>query len=151
MATTVTAANLTVQIKEEITLNGTSYDQTVSHSISGIGNYMKKILPLGVSATQTVNTFATTPRNNEFDIDDLKYIRVTNLDDTDAVIVNFVDNTVATAAIEILAGKSVILFDTDISGNATGGAITSTSPLDTLAIHNPNASVIDVEIVIATA
>ena len=151
MATTVTAANLTVQIKEEITLNGTAYDQTVSHSISGIGNYMKKILPLGASATQTVNTFATTPRNNEFDIDDLKYIRVTNLDDTDAVIVNFVDNTVATAAIEILAGKSVILFDTDISGNATGGAITSTTLLDTLAIHNPNASIIDVEIVIATA
>lgn len=151
MATTVTAANLTVQIKEEITLNGTAYDQTVTHSISSIGNYMKKILPLGASATQTVNTFATAPRNNEFDIDDLKYIRVTNLDDTDAVIVNFVDSSTATAAIEILAGKSVILFDTDISGNATGGAVTSTTQLDTLAIHNPNASIIDVEIVIATA
>ena len=112
---------------------------------------MKKILPLGATATQTVNTFTSSPRNNEFDIDDLKYIRVTNLDDTDAVIVNFTDTSTATAAIEILAGKSVILFDTDISGNATGGAVSSTAQLDTLAIHNPNASVIDVEIVIATA
>ncbi len=151
MATTVTAANLTVQIKEEITLNGTAYDQTVTHSISSIGNYMKKILPLGASASQLVNTFATSPRNNEFDIDDLKYIRVTNLDDTDAVIVNFSDSGTATAAIEILAGKSVVLFDTDISGNATGNSETATTQLDTLAIYNPNASVIDVEIVIATA
>tara|TARA_R100001198_G_C5134017_1_gene150934 strand:+ start:149 stop:604 length:456 start_codon:yes stop_codon:yes gene_type:complete len=151
MATTVTAANLTVQIKEEITLNGTAYDQTVTHSISSIGNYMKKILPLGASASQIVNTFATSPRNNEFDIDDLKYIRVTNLDDTDAVIVNFSDSGTATAAIEILAGKSVVLFDTDISGNATGASETATTQLDTLAIYNPNASVIDVEIVIATA
>ena len=151
MATTVTSSTLTVQILEAITLNGTSYDQTVNHTITGIGNYMKKILPLGASATQTVNTFTTTPRNNEFDIDDLKYIRVTNLDDTDAVIVNFRDSSTATAAIEILAGKSVILFDTDISGNSTGGAVTTTAALDKLAIHNPNASIIDVEIVIATA
>jgi len=151
MATTITPSTLTVQIKEEITLNGTAYDQTVTHTISSIGNYMKKILPLGASASQTVNTFATTPRNNEFDIDDLKYIRVTNLDDTDAVIVNFSDSSTATAAIEVLAGKSVVLFDTDISGNATGGAISSTTALDALIIHNPNASVVDVEIVIATA
>lgn len=151
MASTVTSATLGIQIKEQITLNGTAYDQTIQHNITGIGNYMKKILPLGASATQTVNTFTTTPRNNEFDIDDLKYIRVTNLDDTDAIIVNFTDSSTATAGIEILAGKTVILFDTDISGNATGGAVTATAPLDTLAIHNPNASVIDVEVVIATA
>lgn len=151
MASTVTASTLTVQVKEEITLNGTTYDQTTTHTISSIGNYMKKILPLGASATQTVNTFTTTPRNNEFDIDDLKYIRVTNLDDTDAVIVNFTDSGTASAGIELLAGKTVVLFDTDISGNATGGAISTTAPLDTLAIHNPNASVIDVEVVIATA
>lgn len=150
MATTVTTATLTVQIKEEITLNGTTYDQEVNHRIASIGNFMKKILPLGASATQTVNTFTTAPINNEFDIDDLKYIRVTNLDDTDAVIVNFIDSGTSNAAIEVLAGKSVILFDTDINGNADGSAITTTAQLSTLAIHNPNASVIDVEIVIAT-
>jgi len=150
MASTVTSATLTVQIKEQITINGTTYDQDVNHSIASIGNFMKKILPLGASATQTVNTFTTTPRNNEFDIDDLKYIRVTNLDDTDAVIVNFIDSGTSNAAIEVLAGKSVILFDTDINGNADGSAITTTAQLSTLAIHNPNASVIDVEIVIAT-
>lgn len=150
MATTVTTATLTVQIKEEITLNGTTYDQEVNHRIASIGNFMKKILPLGASATQTVNTFTTAPINNEFDIDDLKYIRVTNLDDTDAVIVNFIDSGTSNAAIEVLAGKSVILFDTDINGNADGSAITTTAQLSTLAIHNPNASVKDVEIVIAT-
>jgi hypothetical protein len=151
MATTISSATLTVQIKEEITLGGTTYDQTVNHTISGIGNYMKKILPLGASATHIVNTFATTPRNNEFDIDDLKYIRVTNLDDTDSLIVNFIDNSTANASIEIQAGKSVVLFDTDISGNSTGAEITATTQIDSLKIHNPNASIIDCEIVIATA
>ncbi len=151
MATTVTSATLTVAIAENITLNGTVYDQTVTHSISGIGNIMKKILPLGASASQTVNTFSSTPRNNEFDIDDLKYIRVTNLDDTDEVIVNFIDSSTETAAIQVEAGKSVVLFDTKIAGDDAGATQTSASAIDGLIIHNPNASVIDVEIVIATA
>lgn len=151
MATTVTSAALSVEIKESITLNGTVYDQTVTHSITGIGNYMKKILPLGASATHIVNTFSATPRNNEFDIDDLKYIRVTNLDDTDEVIVNFVDDSTETAAIQIEAGKSVILFDTKVAGDDAGASQTSASAISDLKIHNPNATVVDVEIVIATA
>ncbi len=151
MATTVTAANLTVVISENITLNGTTYDQNVTHTISSIGNYMKKILPLGASASQVVNEFASTPRNNQFDIDDLKYIRVTNLDDTDEVIVNFVDSSTETAAIQVEAGKSVVLFDTKIAGADDGALQTAASALDTLVIHNPNATVIDVEVVIATA
>ena len=77
--------------------------------------------------------------------------------DSDGAIVTFTGlvrdfNTLGSvSAIEILAGKSVVFFDTDMNGNATGSAITTTAPLDTLAIHNPNASDIDVEIVIATA
>lgn len=151
MATTITPSTLTVNINEEITLGATSYDETVSHTIENVANFMKKAISLGSSATHVLNTFASAPRNNEFDIDDLKYIRVTNRDDTDAVIVNFVDSGTSVAAIEILAGKSVVFFDTDMNGNATGAAITTTAPLDTLVIHNPNVSDIDVEIVIATA
>lgn len=151
MATTITPSTLTVNINEEITLGATSYDETVSHTIENVANFMKKAISLGASQTHVLNTFASAPRNNEFDIDDLKYIRVTNRDDTDAVIVNFIDSGTSVSAIEILAGKSVVFFDTDMNGNATGAAITTTAPLDTLAIHNPNASDIDVEIVIATA
>ena len=151
MATTVTSSTLTVSIAENITLNGTVYDQSVTHSITGIGNYMKKILPLGASASQTVNTFSSTPRNNEFDIDDLKYIRVTNLDDTDEIVVNFIDSSTETAAIQVEAGKTVVLFDTKVAGNSSGSAETAGSAISDLVIHNPNASVIDVEIVIATA
>ena len=112
---------------------------------------MKKILPLGASASQTVNTFASSPRNNEFDIDDLKYIRVTNLDDTDEVIVNFVDSSTETAAIQVEAGKTVVLFDTKVAGDDAGATQTAASAIDGLIIHNPNATVIDVEVVIATA
>ena len=150
MGTTVTTATLTVSLTETITLNGTTYDQTVNHSLTDIGNYMKKILPLGVSATHVVNTFSSTPRNNEFDVEDFKYIRVTNLDDANEIIVNFVDASTETAAIQVEAGKSVVLFDSKVAGDDAGATQTSASAISELKIHNPNASIVDVEVVIAT-
>ena len=111
---------------------------------------MKKILPLGVSATHVVNTFSSTPRNNEFDVEDLKYIRVTNLDDANEIIVNFVDASTETAAIQVEAGKSVVLFDSKVAGDDAGATQTSASAISELKIHNPNASIVDVEVVIAT-
>ena len=152
MATTVTSAALTVELKEQITLNGTVYDQTITHSITGIGNVQKTIINLGNNASHTVAEFASSPRDNQFDVDDLKYIRVTNLDDTEEIVVNFIDASTETAAIQLEAGKSVVLFDTKIAGNSTGATETAGSAISDLKIHNPDSTnTVDVEIVIATA
>ena len=109
MATTVTTATLTVQIKEEITLNGTAYDTTVSKSITGVGNIFKRIFSIPASSSVTLATFISTVTDNQFDVEDVKYIRVTNLDDTDALVLTKAFNSTSSAT-ELKAQSSVVYF-----------------------------------------
>ena len=153
MATTVTAATLTVNISESITLNGTTYDQTVTKAISSVGNVSKSIFNVIANGSSTVAEFAATPTGTVlFDSDDLKYIRVTNLDDTNPIIVNFASESNETAALELPAGASAVMFEDELAGNATGAAETGTSVITDIFVHNAHASeTVDVEVVIATA
>tara|TARA_Y100001938_G_C8002698_1_gene385580 strand:- start:538 stop:993 length:456 start_codon:yes stop_codon:yes gene_type:complete len=150
MATTVTATTLTVNIQESITLNGVTYDKTTTKSIANVANYHSRVLQLKASTTHNVISFATDPTNGNFDSDDFKYMRLTNLDDTNAIQLNLTDASDATVAIEIGAGNSFTLFDTSIDGNDTGAAITTTPhTLERVQVVTPSAEV-DVEIVVAT-
>ena len=90
MASTVAAAALTVTITEQITLNGTTYDQNVVKSISGIGNYTKSIHTVtGSGVAHNLAEFVPAASGSKYAVEDLRYVRVTNLDDTDRVVVSF--------------------------------------------------------------
>ena len=150
MATTVTAATLTVNIQESITLNGVTYDKTTTKSIASVANYHSRVVQLKASTTHTLIGFAADPSSGKFDSDDFKYMRITNLDDTNAIQLNLTDASDATVAIEIGAGNSFTLFDTSIDGNASGAAITTTPhTIESVVVVTP-ASEVDVEIVVAT-
>lgn len=151
MATTVTTATLTVQIKEEITINGTAYDTTVSKSITGIGNIFKRIFTIPASSSVTLATFISTVTNNQFDVEDVKYIRVTNLDDTDALILTKAFASTSSAT-ELKAQSSVVYFTPNGNGATSKAAITTTDDIETLFVHNAHGgNALDLEIIIATA
>lgn len=151
MATTVTTATLTVQIKEEITINGTAYDTTVSKSITGVGNIFKRIFTIPTSSSVTLATFISTVTDNQFDVEDVKYIRVTNLDDTDALILTKAFNSTSSAT-ELKAQSSVVYFTPNGNGATSKAAITTTDDIETLFVHNSNGTnALDLEIIIATA
>ena len=151
MATTVTSATLSVQIKEEITLNGTAYDQTITKSITGVGNVSKRIFTIPASASVTLATFISTVTDNQFDVEDVKYIRVTNLDDTNVLLLTKAFSATS-AATELKATSSVVYFTPNGNGATSKAAITSTDDIETLFVHNPNAGeALDCEVFIATA
>lgn len=151
MATTVTTATLTVQIKEEITINGTAYDTTVSKSITGVGNIFKRIFTIPASSSVTLATFISTVTDNQFDVEDVKYIRVTNLDDTDALILTKAFNSTSSAT-ELKAQSSVVYFTPNGNGATSKAAITTTDDIETLFVHNAHGgNALDLEIIIATA
>lgn len=151
MATTVTNATLTVQIKEEITLNGTAYDTTVSKSITGVGNIFKRIFSIPASSSVTLATFISTVTDNQFDVEDVKYIRVTNLDDTDALVLTKAFNSTSSAT-ELKAQSSVVYFTPNGNGATSKAAITTTDDIETLFVHNSHGgNALDLEIIIATA
>ena len=151
MATTVTTATLTVQIKEEITINGTAYDTTVSKSITGVGNIFKRIFTIPASSSVTLATFISTVTDNQFDVEDVKYIRVTNLDDTDALILTKAFNSTSSAT-DLKAQSSVVYFTPNGNGATSKAAITTTDDIETLFVHNSHGgNALDLEIIIATA
>ena len=151
MATTVSSATLSVQISEQITLNGTQYDQTITKSISGIGNVSKRIFSIPASTTVTLATFISTVTNDQFDVEDVKYIRVTNLDDTDALILTKAFNATSSAT-ELKAQSSVVYFTPNGNGATSIAGITTTDDIESLFVHNSHGgNALDLEVFIATA
>lgn len=151
MATTVTTATLTVDVKETLTLNGTVYDQTVSKSISSIGNVSKRIYTLPASTTMTVADFLSTSTGEEYDTEDTKYIRLTNLDDTNEIIVTLAV-TAAAGAVELKAGSSTTLFSINANGAGSKAAQTTVDAIEAIYVHNAHGSdSVDVELFIAGA
>ncbi len=151
MATTVTTATLTVEVKETMTLNGALYDHTITKAISGIGNVSKRIHTIPAATTVTLATFASTGDGANFDVEDLKYMRITNLDDGEGLILTKAFNATS-AATELKAGCSVTYFTPNGFGATSKAAITTQDDIETLFVRNNHGgNAVDLEVFIATA
>ena len=111
-------ANLTVTLTESVTLNGSVRGSTNQLTITGIEQVMERIVTIPASADTTVllakSTVATS--DGAIDIQDTKYIRITNLDSTNSVTLSLqvdVDNDDSAAdescSILLEAGKTFML------------------------------------------
>ena len=149
MGTTITASTLTVTVTESITLNDNNYNSTITKEIASIGNFARRIFTITASSTHTLAEFASSVTNDKFDLEDTKYIRITNLDDASDLTLTLGASSVA-AGIKIPAGGSHVLFGTDVNGAASGSALTSTASLVNLFLHNATGTAVDAEMVVAT-
>ena len=111
-------ANLTVTVSESVTLNGAVRGNTNELTITGIEHVMERIVTVPASADTTVLLAKATVNSEDsaVDIQDTKYIRVTNLDATNPVtlslqIDNDEDSSAADESCSVLleAGKTFIL------------------------------------------
>jgi len=153
MATTITPSTLTVQVKEELTLGGATYDTTTTHTIASVGNISKRIYTLTAQTATTLANFDSSPTSPEFDYDDIKYIRITNLDDTNSVIITKASNATS-AAEEVRAGGSIYMINgaKDVKGATSKAAQTALAEIEALYAYSATATVtLDIEVVIATA
>ena len=151
MASTVSTATLTVQVKEQITINGTTYDQDVTKSLTGVGNVSKRIHTIPAASSTTLATFASAGDGANYDVEDLKYMRLTNLDDTENLIITLAFNATS-AAVELKAGCSVTLFSPNGFGATSKAAITTQDDIETLFVRNNHGgNAVDLEVFIATA
>ena len=153
MATTLSASTLTVTLTEAISLNG--YDQGASNSITiaSIANVLKRIVSCTASQTTTIATFAASVHTSvhALDVDDVKYIRVTNLDDTNALELAVV-GAATLYQIELAAGESHILGNPDaimLAEADTSPSFGTMADIASLQV-NPAGNEIDVEIFIAS-
>ena len=81
-------ADLTINHIESVSLNGKLYGTTTSLLVSGINNVFERIVPCTHSQTTTIATFAAAPYTSAgaIDVNNVRYIRVTNLDANGAIL-----------------------------------------------------------------
>ena len=164
-------ATLAVTITESVTLNGAARGSTNSLSIQGINDIYHRIvtcpddLPLSLATFKSsvgVGNTADAPVNL-MDIDLTKYIRVTNLDSTNPVVLNLLidtnaNDTVSEKSCSILleAGKSFIMGTPDqaidVDDDANTMNVAGSSLVDLRSIHvDPVSEAVKVEVFIASA
>ena len=160
MASTVTAQNLEVSITESITLAGTNYNQTKSLVIPSIKEVYKRVVRCIDDTDCTIATFrtATNTADNALDLENVKYIRVTNLDDTNpmnlSLQITAAEDGVADMSVTHLVGaaQSVILYtvhDGLAVSDANATIVTALNDLESILV-DPLSEDIDVEIFVAS-
>ena len=165
MASTISAATLTVKITESILLNGSEQGSTNTLSIGSISQVYKRIVSCPASQDTRVVDFHSEVNDailTPLDLQHVKYIRLTNLDDSISITINLQIETVGddsaadmTTAISVGPGQSFIMGTThegiataDNSATAIGSA--SLKDLESIIVH-PGGSVGDVELFVASS
>jgi|TARA_R100000458_G_C8208269_1_gene196600 hypothetical protein len=162
MASTITAAAMTVTITENITLNGQAQGGTNTFSVASINEVYKRIITCPANSETTLAHFHSSVADGTLaplDIEDVRYIRVTNLDDTTSVTLSLQsdvgeDDSAAdeSASLLIEAGRSFVMGSpndgigiSDLNANL----VTDLVDLESLVIFT-GSDAIDVEVFIAS-
>jgi len=161
-------ANLKVTIREELTLNG--YDQGAKNtlSISDIDEVFKRIVTCPANNETTIARFRSSVGNasgtatfdSALDVQDVKYVRVTNLDGSNSLTLSLQvevgeDDSGADTSASVLveAGKSFVMgspHDGISLSDANANLVTDLVDLDSLVVQ-PGSNSVNVEVYIASA
>ena len=133
-------ADLVVTITESVTLNGTARGSSNALTISGVDDIYHRIITCPDDVPVTVATFHATTGTSDasLDVENVKYIRITNLEASNPVIVDLqidtAENDSAAAdqgALLLEAGKSFIMgspSDGIVVNSAAATPITAATP-----------------------
>ena len=136
MGTELTAQTLTVTITEALAVdhaNGSTNDidfaQTYTHTYGSIANVSKRIIKLANTNLTEVATYGTDTQNGAFVRADVRYIRVTNLDSSDALQVGLDDEDSDAAYTSVAADSSIIFTGTTVEGGNGGSTLDAATAL----------------------
>ena len=117
MATTIEAATLTVTLTEEITLNGQDKGATNALTVASVTNVSQRIVNVPASEV-VVLAMGTAVAAGQFVESTIRYIRITNKDDTNHVTLVFKSENNNECAHKLDAGHSFIY-----AGDNSGGVV----------------------------
>ena len=153
-------ADLTVTITESVLLN--NVDQGGSHTltVTGVDDFYKRIVTCTNDVATTLAVFGATPNTGDsfVDIENVKYIRVTNLDGGDPVNVSLQIDTGTDGADHqttflLDPGKSLMLGGTDAiiaTSDDTAALDTSLNDVESIIAQPTASDAAQVEIFIAS-
>ena len=157
MTSTISAASLTVQVKETITLHGYEQGSNNVLTITDIGEVQKRIVTVPTSEVAIV-AMSTAIAAGTFIESDVRYIRVTNLDDTNHVALICKNENNDEFSVKLDKGQSFI-YNADASGGVVdtmdatdNGSLTPNTFADLVEISaTADTAACDCEVFVASA
>jgi hypothetical protein len=160
----ITAATLTTTVSESITLNGQTFGNTVTKTHATIKDVLVRtiVVPHGSTIT-SLYTVSTTEAGSAFAPTDVKYVRITNTDTTNALSI-FIENEAGHELLyKVNAGCSFILnghedslmveatSGTDLSGDNDATYAAGSAAIVSVKAQAFGSANVDVELLIASA
>tara|TARA_Y100000361_G_scaffold66213_1_gene58167 strand:+ start:1304 stop:1780 length:477 start_codon:yes stop_codon:yes gene_type:complete len=158
MATTLTNATLTVTLSESVLLRGVEQGSTNTLSISSINEVFKQIVTCTTDRNELFAAIASGTDKGSFLEANIRYIRVTNLDDTNHVVLFFKNESNDEIAVKLDRGQSFI-YNADLTGGVvdtmdanSAGAASSGQLADLTNVYaQADTASVDLEIFVASA
>jgi len=133
MASTITAASLTVTTTESITLNGSNMGATNTLTIASVNEINQRIVTVDSGNVRTLFNFGAAIGAGEFVRANVKYLRITNKDDTNTACINILGNA-TNCWVEVEAGGNFILTTASTMMEADDDTTVATPVLEDLQI-----------------
>lgn len=146
MATTVTAVAMTVTITENVSLNNKGYGNTVTKTTSLVGNVLQRIMSIPTSQANLL-VFGASDEAGQVVGDNMKYLRLTNLDTTNYIQLNF-QTAAENFSIKLDAGDSYVLMSNQM--DAVNSVTMGTLEDMTKCSAKSNGDACDLEIICVT-
>ena len=155
-------ATLKVKLLEDIILSNQDYSSKRTFEISSISNIFKRIVTVAADDDATVLVFKSTTASADaaLDLQNVKYIRITNLDSSNSVNISLQldsdeDNSAADLSITHLleAGRSFLMGAPDEGAHSDDDAATIVTALTDLEsiIVDPGSNSGQVEVFVASS
>ena len=147
-------ATFTSTVTENVTINGVDQGGSTTRTVTGINNVFKRQVTCTASQTTTVLTFAASVHTSvqALDVDDVRYIRITNKDSTNAIELAMVAGS-TNYTVELGAGESHILGPSDglmlVDDDSGTPSFGTMADLDSVQV-NPGGNAVSVELFVAS-
>ena len=156
MGTKVTSGKLNISVTESVTVNGIEHNYTNARSVSGINNVMHRIMRTPADGTRVilVSFDASAVALGQLVDGQAKYIRITNLDDTNLLRLN-IRSTSKQMAFHLKAGETLIVNNEKLEAREDTGATLTFTDINNIGVIGRNAAdggdaAVDVEIFVAS-
>ena len=153
MASTLSNSTLTVTVTEKLTLNGRDHGSNQKITITGVNEVSKRILTCAVTPGTQIYAGGDAASYGTFVTDNVKYIRIANLDDANSVVLHLSDGSAHHSQHLVAPGQLFFLTDLSASFDAAAavGDFTGVNIVRIDAMSSHASEAVDIEVLVASA
>jgi hypothetical protein len=147
MASTVIPSTATITISEGLTLGSVDRGGSHTRTIQNIAEADRRVMTVSSSGEMDLIELNSNNGQGKFIRSSIRYIRITNLDNTNFLRVRFKNSGAETADVKVDAGATFMLSTGSMDADTSAGAFSAFVDIDNISAQADTADV-DIEYVV---